>query len=138
MREPVWPSVQSIVEFNQEVVASTGEPHGVINEVGLASAVARPRNAWDYAGERDLLVMAGKLLMGIARNHPFRQGNKRSALVAAIAFLEANGVEVLDIYDATEEIAELIEQTIVERTDDVFPDRFRRFVNGPTLFDSEA
>ena len=47
-------------------------------------------------------------------------------------------MEVLDIYDATEEIAELIEQTIVERTDDVFPDRFRGFVNGPTLFDSEA
>lgn len=59
----------------------------------LESAVMRPRNHWDYGGERDVLRLAAYLLSGLVKNHPFEQGNKRTGAVAAILFIEINGYE---------------------------------------------
>jgi death on curing protein len=71
----------------------------------LESAVARPRNHWTY-GETDTVILAVALLLGIARNHPFEQGNKRTAYTAADSFLYLNGYE-LNVPDG-EELADLI------------------------------
>jgi hypothetical protein len=57
---------------------------------GLLAAMARPVNRWAY-GEQDLANLAGILLLGIGVNHPFQQGNKRTALTAAKVFLQFNG-----------------------------------------------
>ena len=64
----------------------------------MESACARPRNLWAYDGEEDVLALAVALLTGIAQNHPFAQGNKRTALVGARNFLQSNGYD-LDIED---------------------------------------
>ena len=57
----------------------------------LESALARPQNTAAY-GEPDAAALAAAYAFGIARNHPFVDGNKRTAAVVAITFLEANGV----------------------------------------------
>ena len=69
---------------------NTTEPHVLTNPDLLDSACARPRNHWSY-GERDVAILATELLFGIARNHPFVQGNKRTAFTAMIGFLGCNG-----------------------------------------------
>jgi death-on-curing protein len=55
----------------------------------LESAVARPQNALAYEGA-DLVAQAATLLWGLVRNHPFSDGNKRTALVALLVFLDIN------------------------------------------------
>lgn len=60
----------------------------------LESACARPRNLWAYEGEEDVLALAVALLAGIAHNHPFAQGNKRTALIGARNFLQNNGYDL--------------------------------------------
>lgn len=59
----------------------------------LESARFRPKNRWHYEGVTDLCVLAADLLYGIGKNHPFAQGNKRTAFHAAMAFLAVNGLE---------------------------------------------
>lgn len=59
----------------------------------LESALARPVNRFNY-GETDLCALAASYAFGIARNHPFADGNKRTAWVMARLFLSLNGVQI--------------------------------------------
>jgi death-on-curing protein len=72
--------------------------------------MARPKNRWAY-GEQDVANLAGMLLLGIGMNHPFQQGNKRTALAAAKVFLQFNGYEFVAPDSA--ELGVLIERSIV-------------------------
>lgn len=63
----------------------------------LESAVARPQNAFVYEGA-DLVTQAATLMWGIVRNHPFSDGNKRTALISTIAFLNIDE-HTLDMSD---------------------------------------
>jgi len=107
--EPVWLTADLVIEFNELAVADTGEPHSLINAAGLESALARPLNYWHY-GETDAVVLAVSLLVGIGRNHPFLQGNKRCAFAAADYFLYLNGWELAhpDETDFADLIADVI------------------------------
>ncbi len=91
--EPRWITIEEAIWINQQVVFETGESHHLREQGLLASALARPRNRWSYAGEEDVLALAASLLFGLAKNHPFEQGNKRTAAVAALMFIEINGYE---------------------------------------------
>ena len=68
-----------------------------IRDLGLLeSALARPRNIWAYADTQpSLAVLGAAYAFGISSNHPFVDGNKRTALVVSFAFLDVNGVEVV-------------------------------------------
>lgn len=72
--------------------------------------MARPRNRWSY-GEQDVANLAGILLLGIGMNHPFQQGNKRTALTAAKVFLQFNGYTF--VAPDSEPLGALIERSIV-------------------------
>jgi death on curing protein len=85
--EPLWLEPAEIIELNRLIVADCGEPHVVRDRGLLESALGSPRNHWAYAGADDAVT----LLVAIARNHPFRQGNKRTAFEAALIFLANNG-----------------------------------------------
>jgi len=98
--EPTWLNADLIVEFNKLAVAETGEPHVLRDPGALENAIAKPINYWTY-GEADAVVLAVALLVGIGRNHPFLQGNKRTAFEAADYFLHLNGYE-LTVPDSTE------------------------------------
>jgi len=91
--EPNWLDADLIIEFNEIAVGATGEPHILRDRGLLESAVARPINYWNY-GETDAVVLAVALLVGIGRNHPFVQGNKRCAFAAMEYFLYLNGYEL--------------------------------------------
>ena len=91
--EPVWLASDEVVATNREAVDATGETHFLRDEGLLESALAKPQHYWNY-GEDDVVVLAVKLLVGIAQNHPFEQGNKRTAFTTAAMFLELNGYEL--------------------------------------------
>lgn len=126
--EPNWTPVQSLLDLNVDVVALTGEPHGILSIGLLESAWAKPINRWHY-GETDLLTLAVALMLGIAQNHTFQQGNKRTALAAGLMFLEGNGMCAPDLLDSTE-LADAFVALIEHRTDEqAFVDRLRPHVS---------
>lgn len=109
--EPIWPLADELIELNQGIVEETGEPFALLKPNELESACARPYNLWYYDGECRLAYLATSLIVGVARNHPFTQGNKRTAFVAALMFFENNGA-VLDHPD-TEDFGPFLEAIIV-------------------------
>jgi death on curing protein len=90
MRRPLWVERAAILALHDEALAAHGGSSGVRDMGLLESALARPRNLFAY-GEADAAALAAACAFGIARNHPFVDGNKRAALLAAALFLEANG-----------------------------------------------
>ncbi len=91
MTEPVWLSVDLLLAIHDEQIAEHGGGEGLRDRGLLESALARPQNLAVY-GEPDIVAMAAALGFGIARNHPFVDGNKRTAYVAVETFLLLNGV----------------------------------------------
>ena len=84
--------------IHSEQIAEHGGPAGVRDLAGLESAIARARNLASY-GDPDAAALAAAYAYGIARDHPFVDGNKRTAAVVAETFLTLNG-HVLDAGDA--------------------------------------
>jgi death-on-curing protein len=89
-REWIWISVEVALAAHAEQLAEHGGGEGVRNSVLLESAMARPRNLAAY-GDPDAAALAGAYAYGIARNHPFVDGNKRTAAVVSETFLVLNG-----------------------------------------------
>ena len=67
----------------------------VRDENALESALARPRQKWSYGDEHDLATLAAAYGFGLARNHPYRDGNKRIAFLALATFLGVNDLEFI-------------------------------------------
>lgn len=91
MMEPLWLSVETIQDIHAEQLVIYGGPEGIRDQGLLESAVARPINRFAY-GETDLAALAAAYAFGLARNHPFVDGNKRAAFLAMMTFLRFNGV----------------------------------------------
>ena len=92
MSEPFWLSSQMIVAIHDEQLATYGGAAGLRDEGMLESALDRPRNKWT-SKQAELAELAAAYAFGIARNHPFVDGNKRTALLALYTFLGVNDVE---------------------------------------------
>jgi death-on-curing protein len=90
--EPVWTWVAETVAqaIHDRQLAEHGGGEGVRDPGLLASALARPQNAANY-GAPDAADLAASYAYGIAKNHPFVDGNKRTAWVVARLFLALNG-----------------------------------------------
>ena len=72
-----------------------GGAAGVRDFGALESALARPRNLLAYGKKKPSLArLAAAYALGIIKNHPFIDGNKRTALVIAFSFFELNGIEI--------------------------------------------
>jgi death-on-curing protein len=82
VNEPVWLSAELVASQNRALVEDNGEPFAMRDWGLLESAVARPRSHWAYSGEEDVFHLACVLCFGIAANHPFEQGNKRTGWAA--------------------------------------------------------
>jgi death-on-curing protein len=109
--EPRWLPIEEAFKINRDAVGITGEPYLVLNRPLLESAWARPVNHWQY-GEDDVLILAVQLLFGVARNHAFQQGNKRTGFTAAVMFLHDNGYR-LTATDSSE-LGELVRRTVAD------------------------
>lgn len=86
----VWVAVTVAEAAHLEQIAEHGGGEGVRDAGLLASAMARPQNLAAY-GEPDTAALAAAYAFGIARNHPFVDGNKRTAAVVSETFLALNG-----------------------------------------------
>jgi death on curing protein len=91
MNEPRWLTVADAVAMHTEQLALFGGPAGTRDHGLLESAVARPLNQWHYQ-QSGLAELAAAYAFGLARNHPFIDGNKRAAFAAMMVFLRLNGV----------------------------------------------
>lgn len=98
MRKWVWVREEVILAAHDEQLAEHGGASGLRDLGLLQSALARPQNLQVY-GEPDAAALAAAYAYGIARNHPFADGNKRTAAVAALMFLDLNEV-VFEIGEA--------------------------------------
>src|SRR5580700_9055155 len=94
MNEPIWLDVEIMIDLHVEQLALFGGPDGIRDSGLLESALARPLNKFAY-GETDLAALAAAYAFGIARNHPFVDGNKRAAFGAMIVFLGLNDIDFL-------------------------------------------
>ena len=92
---PRWLSLDSIVAIHAETIGATGGAPGVREADLLASAIDRPRNLHVYGDNPSLFDLAAAYCTGIVRNHPFVDGNKRTGLLAAVAFLDRNGYRLV-------------------------------------------
>jgi len=92
MAEPAWISETFVRAIHQRQLAEHGGSNG-IRDVGLLdSALAKPKNLLAYSeGPPDMAALAAAYAYGIALNHPFVDGNKRTAVVVCETFLELNG-----------------------------------------------
>jgi death on curing protein len=93
VREPVWLDAAMLRAIQYKLIQDFGGIPGIRDENLLDSALARPKNLLAY-GEPTLFALAAAYAYGIARNHPFLDGNKRAALAAADVFLQLNGYEL--------------------------------------------
>jgi death-on-curing protein len=94
MSEPEWLTVYMVVAIHDEQLAIHGGSSGLRDAGLLESAIGRPRNKWAYESA-ELAELAAAYGYGIARNHPFVDGNKRTALLAIFTFLGINGIEFI-------------------------------------------
>ena len=118
MNEPIWLDSQDLYVLHNQLLARFGGLEGIRDEGLLESALYRPVQKFQYEPKSTLPELAASYSYGIARNHPFFDGNKRSALLAAIVFLEINGMK----FHATEEeaVLETLALAAGERTEEEY------------------
>jgi death-on-curing protein len=92
MNEPQWLDLDLALDIHTEQLALFGGADGVRDVGLLESALARPRNKHAY-GTESLAELAAAYAFGLARNHPFVDGNKRVAFAAIIVFLGLNDID---------------------------------------------
>jgi death-on-curing protein len=86
-----WLTLAMVSALHRESIARFGGSDGLRDEGLLESALARPQHRAAYEPEGSVFALAADYCLGIARNHPFLDGNKRTAILAAAAFLSLNG-----------------------------------------------
>lgn len=88
--EPEWLEIDTVLAAHDKTLAIDGGATGLRDRGLLESALERPRNRYFYESVDDLCDLAATYAAGIAKNHPFADGNKRSAFIAAATFLLLN------------------------------------------------
>jgi death on curing protein len=125
MTDIKWLPKGAVLAMHARQLAEHGGGMGLRDEGLLESALQRPQNKSVY-GEPDLAELAAAYGFGIARNHPFVDGNKRTSLVAARTFLLINGFQV----SASKEdlLRTWLALAAGELTEDALADWFRRWM----------
>ena len=91
----VWILEETVTAIHSRQIAEHGGSDGTRDVGLLQSALARPQNLLAYGEDVDIGALAAAYAYGIAKNHPFIDGNKRTALVVMRTFLAANGVDFM-------------------------------------------
>lgn len=95
MSEPVWINYDIVLAIHRRQLAEHRGGEGVRDSGLLDSALNKPKNLYHYSNpEPDLAALAASYAYGIARNHPFVDGNKRTAFVVCRLFLKLNGTSL--------------------------------------------
>ncbi|MDP1933041.1 MAG: type II toxin-antitoxin system death-on-curing family toxin [Gammaproteobacteria bacterium] len=91
MKEPKWLIHTVVSHIHSLLLAEHGGPDGIRDKSLLQSALDRPQNKFAYETDRTPHDLAAAYTFGIGRNHPFVDGNKRTAFMCGALFLELNG-----------------------------------------------
>ncbi len=92
-QEPIRVPLSAIIELHAGQIAEHGGSSGLRDQSLLESALARAQQRFSYSDEpASLAELAAAYAFGISQNHPFVDGNKRMALIAAAVFLDLNGL----------------------------------------------
>lgn len=116
MEEPVWLDRKIVEAIHADQIRRHGGAFGLRDPGALESALARPVHRWSHEEDADLARLAAAYCFGIARNHPFIDGNKRMAFLSAYVFLGLNGWEV-EVEEA-ELVLVILETAAGERDED--------------------
>jgi death-on-curing protein len=93
--EPIWIRQDVVLAMQEEALALHGGPEGVRDMGLLESALARPKNLFAYSEDNPSLArLAASYAKGIVANHPFVDGNKRTAFTVSVTFLRLNGLKL--------------------------------------------
>ena len=95
MKEFIWVLDEVVLAVHDEQLAIHGGLSGIRDLGAVESALARPKNLAAYENCEDVARLAAAYAFGIAKNHGFIDGNKRTALVIADLFLMLNGYELV-------------------------------------------
>ena len=118
-----WISKRALLLLHDESLAEHGGASGIRDEGLLESALARPENLAAY-GEPDIAALAAAYAYGLAKNHPFIDGNKRAAFLGAGLFLALNG------YRLVVSQAEATTTVLVLAASDLTEEAFAEWVRG--------
>lgn len=97
--EPIWIGEAVARAIHQRQLAEHGGLDGVRDSGLLQSALARPQHMYCYRPDCALTELAAAYGFGIAKNHPFLDGNKRTAYIVTRLFLVANGWDIVAPFD---------------------------------------
>lgn len=122
MLGPFFLSSDTISAYHQQQLELFGGQVGIRDRGLLESAVAQPQYVYLYNPQADLFDIATAYAFSLTKNHPFLDGNKRTALHAALAFLRVNAVELAANSD------ELYQAMISLTTSTWSKDEFARFL----------
>ena len=92
--EPEWLLTWVVQSFHDQQLKEHGGAHGIRDEGMLESALNKPLQMWNYEDPKpDIPTLAAAYAYGLAKNHPYIDGNKRTAAIACEVFLLLNGYE---------------------------------------------
>ena len=91
MKEPCWLPLAVVLAIHRMQIDRFGGAEGLRDQGLLESALARPQQLFHYGDDVGIPQLAAAYAFGIARNHPFLDGNKRTAFMVAAVFMEDNG-----------------------------------------------
>ncbi len=94
MKRLRWLTPAAAIAIHQELIAGYGGAPGLRAPASLESALARPKHLATYKRSVSVPELAAAYAWGLLRNHPFIDGNKRTALAAMVVFLDLNGWEL--------------------------------------------
>lgn len=95
LEDLVFPTLADVIFFHDAAALIEGGREGMLDVQRLEAAVMRPQLALQYQSDLDLIGLAAYFWHGISASHGFVDANKRTAFLTAVAFLEANGVELI-------------------------------------------
>ena len=121
--EPIWLDSRIAHAIHDRQLAEHGGGAGLRDQGALESAMGRPVNQWS-SGEDDRMRLAAAYAFGVARNHPFADGNKRTAWILARLFLMANGIEIE--FDKVDAINTVLALAAGELSEEELADWFRQ------------
>jgi death on curing protein len=106
MTDPIFLELEMVLYIQQFEAGLTNSPTFIRDQGALDAALAAPKATFDGQYLMDLFEMAAAYVVSLAHNHPFMDGNKRTAVGTALAFLSINGFKIEESRD--EELADLL------------------------------
>jgi len=94
VKEPLWLERKALLTMHEAQIREHGGGYGVRDKGLLESALARPIQLFNYGESPDLCQLAAAYGFDVAKNHPFVDGNKRTAFQCMFVFLYINDIEI--------------------------------------------